>query len=163
MPANDAAVDDKHKKKRGIPPLAYIILLVAILGGAGFWYLDRAANQPPPGPPPLTAEARAYLHNLGLSGVEMQAHTSYLNQQVVELTGNIQNNGDRKLALIEITCVFSDPYGKPLLRERVPIVNRKMGGLAPGETKRFRLPFDNIPEDWNQDRPQLVIAQIQFQ
>jgi hypothetical protein len=38
-----------------------------------------------------------------------------------------------------------------------------MGGLAPGETKQFRLPFDDIPENWNQVMPQLVIAQIQFQ
>ena len=65
----------------------------------------------------------------------MQAHTSYLNQQVVEITGNLQNTGDRKLALVEINCIFYDPYGKVVLRQRVPIISRKMGGLAPGETK----------------------------
>lgn len=161
MPVNDAQL--REKKKGGIPPLAIVIGLVAILGGAGFWYLDRAANQPPPGPPPLSPEARAYVHNLALSGVEMQAHTSYLNQQVVEITGSLQNTGDRKLALVEINCIFYDPYGKVVLRQRVPIISRKMGGLAPGETKAFRLPFDTIPEDWNQATPQLVIAQIQFQ
>jgi hypothetical protein len=161
LPVNDAAL--REKKKGGIPPLGYVIGLVVILGGAGFWYLDRASHQPPPGPPPLTPEARAYVHNLALSNVEMQAHTSYLNQQVVEITGNLQNTGDRKLALVEINCIFYDPYGKVILRQRVPIVSRKMGGLAPGETKAFRLPFDTIPEDWNQATPQLVIAQIQFQ
>jgi Protein of unknown function (DUF3426) len=161
LPVNDAEL--REKKKGGIPPLAYVIGLVVILGGAGFWYLDRAANQPPPGPPPLTPEARAYVHNLALSNVEMQAHTSYLNQQIVEITGNLGNTGDRKLALVEINCIFYDPYGKVILRQRVPIVSRKMGGLAPGETKPFRLPFDTIPADWNQATPQLVIAQIQFQ
>jgi hypothetical protein len=49
-----------------------------------------------------------------------------------------------------------------VLRERVPIVSRKIGGLAPGEIKNFRLAFDNIPESWNQALPQLVIAQIVF-
>ena len=161
MPVNDATL--REKKKAGVPPLAIVIGLVVVLGGAGFWYLDRAAHRPSPGPPPLTPEARAYTRNLGLSGVEMQAHTSYLNQQIVEITGNLQNNGDRKLALVEINCIFYDPYGKPVARERVPIVNRKMGGLRRGETKQFRLPFDSIPEDWNQATPQLVIAQIQFQ
>ena len=112
--------------------------------------------------PPFTPEARVYVHNLALSGVAMQAHTSYLNQQVVEITGNLQNTGDRKLALVEINCIFYDPYGKVLLRQRVPIISRKMGGLSPGETKAFRLPFDTIPEDWNQATPQ-SIAQIQFQ
>ena len=161
MPVNDAALG--QKKKAAIPPLAIVILLVVILGGAGFWYLDSKAKQAPPGPPPLTAEARAYTKYLALSGVEMQAHTSYLNQQVVEITGNIQNTGDRKLDVVEINCIFYDPYGKVVQRERVPIVSRKMGGLSPGETKSFRLPFDTIPEEWNQATPQLVIAQIKFQ
>lgn len=161
MPVDDAALG--RKKKSGIPPLAIVILLVIVLGAAGFWYLDSKAKQAPPGPPALTAEAKAYTKYLGLAGVEMQAHTSYLNQQVVEITGNISNNGDRKLDLVEINCIFYDPYGKVVQRERVPIVSHRMGGLAPGETKAFRLPFDTIPEDWNQATPQLVIAQIKFQ
>jgi hypothetical protein len=38
-----------------------------------------------------------------------------------------------------------------------------MGGLKPAETKAFRLPFDNIPQGWNNQMPQLVIAGIVFQ
>ena len=92
----------------------------------------------------------------------MEAHESYLKQQVVEITGNIQNTGDRVLETVEINCVFYDPYGQVVLRERVPIVSTKMGKLAPGETKPFRLAFDNIPESWNQAMPQMVIAGIEF-
>ena len=58
--------------------------------------------------------------------------------------------------------MFYDPYGQLVLRSRVPIVSPKMGGLAPGEFKSFRLAFDDIPESWNQALPQLVIAQIVF-
>ena len=95
-------------------------------------------------------------------GVEMQKHESYLKQAVVEITGKIGNNGNRILHVVEINCVFYDPYGQVVLRERVPIVSQKIGGLAPGEIKNFRLAFDNIPESWNQALPQLVIAQIVF-
>jgi hypothetical protein len=49
-----------------------------------------------------------------------------------------------------------------VLRERVTIAGARAGHLAPGETKPFRLAFDNIPESWNQAMPDLVIAQIQF-
>jgi hypothetical protein len=42
-------------------------------------------------------------------------------------------------------------------------VNKRTGGVAPTETKSFRLPFDNIPESWNQMMPQLVIARIDFE
>jgi flagellar basal body-associated protein FliL len=150
------------KKQIAIPPLAIVIVLLLAAGLAGFLYLDRVAKRPPPPPPPLTAEARLYVRNLKLSDVQMNAHESYLKQSVVEITGNIENAGGRKMALVEITCVFYDAYGQVVLRERVPIVSQKTGGVAPGETKSFRLPFDNIPESWNQMMPQLVIARIDF-
>ena len=150
------------KKQISIPPLAIVLVLALVAGVAAFLYLERLAKQPAPAPPPLTAEARAYVQYLKLSDVEMNAHESYLKQSVVEITGNIENAGNRKMALVEIVCVFYDAYGQVVLRERVPIVSQKNGGVAPGEAKAFRLPFDNIPESWNQMMPQLVIARIDF-
>jgi hypothetical protein len=160
LAANKAATP--KKKQISIPPLAIVIVLALAAGLAGFLYLDRAAKRPLPAPPPLTAEARVYVRYLKLSDVQMNAHESYLKQSIVEITGNIENAGNRKLDLVEIRCVFYDAYGQVVLRERVPIVSKKTGGVAPGETKAFRLPFDNIPESWNQMMPQLVIARIDF-
>ena len=160
MAANKAATP--KKKQVSVPPWAIVLVLALAAGLAGFLYLDRAAKQPPPPPPPLTVEARAYVRYLKLSDVQMKAHESYLKQSVVEITGNIENAGGRKLDLVEITCVFYDAYGQVVLRERVPIVSKRTGGVAPGETKAFRLPFDSIPESWNQMMPQLVIARIDF-
>jgi hypothetical protein len=139
-----------------------VVAAVIILGAAFFLYLDSASRRPPPPPPPLTSEAKAYVHNLQLTDVDIQKHESYMKQAVVEITGKIRNNGTRKLELVDINCVFYDPYGQVILRQRVPIVGRNMGGLAPSEIKNFRLAFDNIPESWNQALPQLVIAQIVF-
>jgi hypothetical protein len=150
-------------KKAAIPPVVVVIGLVLVLGLGGFLYLDRTSKKAPPPPPPLTAEARAYANNLKLANVEMKAHESYLKQSVVEITGNIQNAGDRTLKLVEIVCVFYDAYGQVILRERVPIVSAKLGLVPPTETRPFRLAFDNVPEAWNQVMPQLVIAGIQFQ
>ena len=106
----------------------------------------------------LTPEARAYLKNLALSEVQMQANESYLKQEVVEINGKIGNKGDRVLKLVEINCVFHDPYGQVVLRERVAIAGRQMGDLRPGETKSFRFAFDSIPQSWNKQMPDLVIA-----
>ena len=36
------------------------------------------------------------------------------------------------------------------------------GALKPGESRPFRLPFDDIPAGWNNQMPQLVIAHIEF-
>jgi hypothetical protein len=163
LAANNPAL--KPEKKIAIPPMAIVIALALIAGGAGIYYLNRAASQPPPPPPPLTNEAKLYVRegHLKISNVQIQANTSYLNQQVVEMTGHIENTGDRKVGLVEINCVFYDPYGQVVLRERVPIVSKQMGGLAPGEQKDFRLPFDSVPDGWNQAIPTPVIARIDFQ
>lgn len=161
--AADKAVRDSAPKAT-IPPVAMVVGLVLVLGLAGFLYLDRVSNKPPPPVAPLTGDAREYVRNknLKLADVDMKAHESYLKQSVVEITGTIQNAGPRRLKSVEIYCVFYDALGQVVLRERVPIVSARAGGASPGETKQFRLPFDNIPESWNQATPDLIIAAIDF-
>jgi hypothetical protein len=149
-------------EQKGTPVAVLVVGLLVILGASFFLLLDRASHRPPPPPAPLTPEAKAYVHNLQLMDVDMQKHESYMKQAVVEITGKIGNNGTRALRVVAINCVFFDPYGQLVLRERVPIVSQKIGGLAPGEIKNFRLAFDDIPDSWNQALPQLVIAQIVF-
>jgi len=150
-------------EKKSIPPMVIVLGVVLLAGLAGFFYLDRQSKKPAPEPPPLSGEARAYANQLKLSDVEMKAHESYLKQSVVEITGNIQNTGDKAVKLVELKCVFYDAYNQVILRERVPIVSPKIGAVAPGQTKPFRLPFDSVPESWNQAMPQLVMAGIEFQ
>ena len=161
--ADDKAGAKAIAQKESIPPMAIVIAMVLALGIAGFFFLERASRQPPPPPPPLTDEAKAYVRNLKLANVDMKAHESFLKQAVVEITGDITNAGDRVLKSVELNCVFYDPYGKVLLRQRVPIVSARTGAVAPGDTRSFRLPFDTVPEGWNNVMPQLVIAGISFQ
>jgi len=141
---------------------AYYVIAVVILLGTGVWaytqYLDRH-NQTDL---PLTPEAKLYTRNLQLSDVELKANENYFQQAVVEINGKIANTGPRPLETVEIYCVFRDPYGQLVLRRRLAIVNPRMGGLKPGETKTFRLPFDDLPQSWNQAMPQLVIAGVKF-
>jgi hypothetical protein len=151
-------------KKKSEFPIGLVIALAVILsvGGGAAWYFSQPrenANHPPV----LTPEAKAYVKNLKLSGVEMKATDSAMARSLVEIVGNITNNGDRKLKLVELNCIFYDPFNQLVLRDRVAIVRPKTGGLAPTETKGFRMPFDNLAPSWNQSMPQLVIAQIQFE
>ena len=139
-----------------------MLVLTVALGAVIYFLMFR------PGPEPtqitLTPEARGYVRNLKLSDVEMKASESYMKSTIVEITGKITNNGSRSLRLVEINCIFYDPYNQVVLRERVPIVRSKTStGLAPGETRSFRLPFDSLPQSWNQGMPQLVIARIEFE
>ena len=139
-----------------IVPLAIALALIPIAGGV-WWWLEREPE--PVQAPSLTSEAKSYVKNLKLAGVNMQAKTNFTGAPLVEITGNITNAGDRVRTRVELNCVFYDPYTQVVLRERVPIVRST---LKPGETREFRLPFEGIPESWNRAMPQLVIASINF-
>jgi len=132
-----------------------------ILGVVG--WLTFAPAPPPPPPPRLTQEAKDYLTNLKLSNVHMQAAENYVNARLVEILGDIGNNGTRTIRLAEVTCIFKDYGGQEIARERAMVIGGRPGPLPPGQTRSFRLPFDTIPPSWNQAMPTLVIAQIQFE
>jgi hypothetical protein len=145
-----------------ISPASIVIGLALVLILGAFGWLTFGPKPAPPPPPVLTAEAKAYLTNLALSNVRMQAAESMVNQRVIEILGDISNKGDRPVKLAEVTCVFRDYSGAEIKRERVAIVGDTTGKLDPGDSKPFRLAFDDVPDTWNQAMPTLVIAQIQF-
>ena len=155
------AVEGVAKPKRGVAVQVYIAGAVALLGVALFAYLQFSPNRPAPDIP-LSPEGKAYIKNLQLSDVTIKATGSYANQTLVEVEGKIANTGDRAIDVLDVYCVFYDTYGQMIYKPRVAIVGAKMGGLKPGETKSFRLPFDEIPDSWNQALPQLVIAGVKF-
>jgi hypothetical protein len=158
VPAFKAPVRKTH-----LLPIAIVSILVVVAGAAGWFLLLRGGGRPAQ-PNQLTPEARAYVGNLGLAEVEMKAKENMLGGTLVEIFGKITNKGGQTLRAIELNCIFYDPYGQVVLRDRVPIVRLKGGrGLQPGETRSFRLPFDSIPAGWNQALPQLVIAGIDFE
>jgi len=175
--AGNAAV--AQKKTFTIPPMAIVAGIVVLAGAGGFLYLDRVSKQTPAGPAPPSAEARAYAKNLrfvaddgiNLENPKMESHESYLQQSIVEISGNIMNAGDRAVDSVDVTWLFKDPgtpmpdgqlYQEIIWRERTPLITKKMGGLAPGQYRHFSISFDNVPDTWNQAMPNLVIAGIRF-
>jgi hypothetical protein len=125
------------------------------------FYLNRTSSSAQTDP--LTPEGKAYVENLRLSDVGMKATESYVGQTIVEIEGKIGNAGPRTLDQVEVYCVFYDAYGQMVLRKRLAIVASSKGGaLPPGGSRAFRLPFDDLPQSWNQAIPRLVIASVRF-
>jgi hypothetical protein len=153
----------KPRTGGGVPPFIFILIGLILAGGAAFWYLEHQSRNYSPPKAVLTPEGKAYVKYLQLSDVAMKATDAYVKQRLVEIVGKITNAGGRRLKSVDLNCVFYDYYGQVVLRERVSIVRSRMGGLNPGETKDFRLPFDTMPESWNQAMPQLVIAEVLFE
>ena len=137
-----------------VPSAAFRVSLIIAIALVWAGCSSRSAE-----PRPLTADAKAYARNLQLSEVTLKATESYAKQTVTEIEGKITNSGDRAIRHAEVSCIFYDRYGQVVKRERVPIIKTILG---PGETRAFRLPFDDLPESWNSRMPQLVIAGIDF-
>jgi hypothetical protein len=139
--------------KTGIFTLA---IALALAGGL-IWFVNRPHVTAAAAP--LSADAKAYVRNLQLTDVTMKATESYVGQTVTEIEGKIVNSGSRTVEHADVYCVFYNSYGEVILRERAAIV---VTALKPGETRTFRLPFDDIPGGWNNQMPQLVIARIEL-
>ena len=135
----------------------YILAVVLLLGGGIVWYFNHPV--PVASAPPLTPDAKSYVRSLQLSDVTMKATESYVSQMVTEIEGKITNGGARPVKEVDVFCIFYNRYGEVVLRQRVPILKSL---VKPGESRLFRLPFDTIPESWNNQMPQLVIAGIEF-
>lgn len=149
----------RKRSTKTVPALIAAVLAVCLAALAYVqWKKDSVR---PPEQIILTDEARAYLPMLDLGEVEMAAHENALGQTLVEITGQISNLGDRYVRSIRINCVFFDIQGMEFHRVLSTIV-RSSRGLAPSAQQSFRLPFDDIPEGWNQVMPNLYIAEIVF-
>ena len=148
------------KSKVSYIPIAIGAVTLLLLIAAAI-YLNHSQKESLP-EVEASAEAKAYVKNLDLSDVRMQASENFMRQRIVEVDGNISNKGNRALNDVDIYCLFYSPSGQLVHRERVPIVRAKGKPLYPGETRSFRLPFDTLPENWNQAMPNLVVAGIEF-
>jgi len=147
------------QERRLIGPI--VVGLIVLLGLiAAVVYLRKPAPQAEESV--ASAEAIAYLPYLGLSDVSMEANENFMKQRVIEIKGKITDKGQRSLRSVDVYCLFYCVDGREIHRERLPIVNAKTAPLHPGETRSFRLPFDAVPEGWNQALPKMVIARIDF-
>lgn len=146
--------------KKPVAPLIVAAAIVVVAIVAALVYLNRPTTKTAP-EGSASAEAKAYVRNLQLSDVSMKATENFMRQQVVEITGKIANNGSRTLQAVDVYCLFYAVDGREIHRERVPIV-RSTAPLKPNEVRAFRLPFDSLPDGWNQAMPKMVIAQITF-
>ncbi len=146
-------------KKTPVLPLVLGSIIAVVLIAAAI-YLSQPATKPPE--TGASTEAKQYLPYLALSDVSIQATENFMKQQVIEVKGKITDNGPRALSSVEVYCLFYSVNGKEIHRERLPILGAKGPPLHSGETRPFRLPFDAVPDGWNQALPKMVIAQIKF-
>lgn len=143
----------------GVVVTITVLLVTGVLACYTWWAYENRTT----GHIVLTDEAIQYLSLLQMSDIHMGAKESFLGHTIVSIDGKIGNLGDRTVRVVEVNCVFRGLHLSELGRQAAVIVGPRSGALSPGQTRPFRIAFDAVPQEWNQNMPNLYVAQILFE
>jgi len=147
-----------------IRPILIGIVIVGIV--VGMLALILRSDEKKPAEPP------AYSANLKFSDLKTSAAQNFVGATVSYLDGVITNTGDKTVIHTVVKITFKDDMGQTAQREELPIRVLRTGGpydeavdlnlspLAPGESKPFRLIFENISAQWNHAYPDLQVSEV---
>jgi hypothetical protein len=121
---------------------------------------------------PGLAPTDPYAPSLAIANVHMSEASNFAGGKVIYLDGDIINKGDKTVTAITVQVAFfndlkeiaqKDSLPLNLIRTHEPYVDTQpvsVAPLRPGDQREFRLIFDSVPGDWNQQYPELRIIQV---
>ena len=150
------------------------LAVIAILAGL---FLSRGKDTPPAKPANTILPADAYAKSLALTFPEsaMSQSTSLSGQTSTFLDGNIRNTGTSTVTGATLQVIFRNDVGLAptveslplsLIRTRQPYVDTEPVSaepIKPGQEADFRLIFESIPENWNQQMPEVQVVHTTLQ
>ncbi len=150
----------------GIAALA-VLVLVAVLIWAGKRHGTGAES------PDTLRPAAAYASSLKLTGLAMSESSSFSGGKSTFIDGHVTNAGSGTVTGITAQVLFaSDGGGAPqletvpmnLVRTRKPYLDTEpvsAAPLAPGAGADFRLIFEGIRPEWNQQMPEIHLVDVE--
>lgn len=163
---------ERPEEREPRSPLPWIIALVVVVLAIGA-LLAISHRQPPANPGGAgLAPADPYAASLPITNLQMSQAGNMAGSQTTYIDGQISNNGRATVTAITVQVAFhgfSNPISSKqtmpltLIRTRQPYVDTQpvsAAPLDPGQTREFRLIFDNIPQDWDQNYPEIRIIQV---
>ena len=151
------------EKRNWLPIISAVVLLAIILAAI---LLFTGGHQKRPNAPP------AYAANVKLSNVHMGASANFIGSSVTYVEGSVANTGDKTVTSATVDVVFKNSLNEIVQTEDVPLqvvrpgtpyrdfAGLNVAPLAPGQNQDFRLTFEHISADWNQQYPQLTIVDL---
>ncbi|HEX3940220.1 MAG TPA: DUF2393 family protein [Acidobacteriaceae bacterium] len=171
-PAQDDVILSLHREEEPrswMPWIAASTFVLLVL--AAIFLLSRHSGPVVPGGTGM-APAAPYAASLPVSNLEMSEATSFSGSKVTYIDGQITNTGNQTITGITAQVGFRNDLGQLALRAvtpvtwirtREPYVDTEpvaAAPLKPGDHQDFRLIFDNVPLDWNQQVPEIRMIEI---
>ena len=167
---NNEMFATKPPESGGIPVMAWgaaglaVLVVVVVLVLAG-----RHKAVAPATVQPLAT----YAASLPLSQLAMSESTSLSGGKSTFIDGHIQNTGTQTVSGITVQVLFRNEEAMPpqidtvplsLVRTKEPYIDTQSvasAPLKPGDERDFRLIFESIPANWNNQMPEIRIIQIE--
>jgi hypothetical protein len=150
--------------------ISLVVALVIVLIGVVFTVTHRAQPVNPGGAG--LAPPDPYAASLPIGNLQMSQAGSVAGAQSTYIDGQITNTGQKTVTAITVQVAFhgfENPIARKetmpltLIRTRQPYVDTQPVAAAPihpGETRDFRLIFDSLPQDWNQNYPEIRVIAV---
>ncbi len=161
----------RSPEKAPVPLVAWIVAALAVLLLLGGLLLVSHPGKPPASANsllPLAPDASKLL----LSGVTMSESTSLSGGKSTYIDGVVANQGKGTVTGLTVQVLFANDESLPpqietlplnLIRTRQPYVDVEPVSaepLAPGAQHEFRLIFEDVAANWNQQVPQIRVVGV---
>lgn len=155
------AAEETSSRKPILVGVAAVLVLMGLVA-----FLMRSKPKPPLEPPPYAA------HLVFSDPLRPQGVTNFVGANITYIEGTITNTGDKTVTHAVVTVTFRDDMGQIAQRESVPLhilqetgpypdpVDLKADPLKPGQSRTFRLTFENISAQWTRAYPELQIISV---
>jgi len=142
-----------------------ILILTAII------FLNHSPAPSNPGGAGLAPPA-PYAAQLTVSNLQMSQANNAIGGQSTYLDGQITNHGSETLTAITVQVAFRDVANQlvqketmplNLIRTREPYVDTepvRADPILPNQTRDFRLIFDHVSQNWNQNYPEVRVIDV---
>jgi hypothetical protein len=146
--------------------IGLVIVTLAVVLGIVIW---RAVRGPEPQGPP------SYASQLTISDLKLSQEQNFLGATVTYLEGKIANRGDKTVTAVTAGVTFRNSLNEIVQKESLPVRVLDRGGpypdtfelrtrpLSPGQQREFRLIFEHLSSDWNQQAPEIAVVALSSQ
>ena len=116
-----------------------------------------------------------YAANLAMTGVHMSTADNIVGGKMLYIEGDLKNSGPRTVTGATVEVTFKNSSGRAVQRESQSVLvfiahepaddlaALNASPLAPGQSKEFRLTFERVARDWDQQQPEMRIVTVSTQ
>ena len=158
----------RPEARRGFPLAVWGVAALVVFAVVGV--LISSGRRKPVDIPKTLQPADAYAASLPLSQFAMSESANLSGGKLTYLDGHVQNTGGKTVTGVTVQVVFPDDEAMAPEIDTVPLTLIGMkepyidvqpvsaNPLKPGDDREFRLIFENIGGNWNQQLPEIHLV-----